>query len=343
MSLDVAGWGGTAWGAAGRRWSERELERLGRRVLGPWLDVSIQPWSAVWRVHTDRGNVVVKQTTPVRAWEGAAQAFCADIAPDQVDRPLAFDEVTGCLLLRDRGPTMFEAEPDSRGIEVATVSAMVADYARMQQYAIGRARDARTAGIVSWDPANAATVAKRQARQLHDLPSTDPRHITHSQQDQIVDHLPTIHATAMALANSPVPWCIEHGDLWPGNVVPPQEAHPGYRFIDFGDIAWSHPFLSLIMLVIECRHRWSTPDLPDRLNIDDPNLNDVFDAYLDCWRHYASPGELRQTLCHALQLASLRRSQAWITNLHQADEVDLQRYGRLPWAWLEDVTRPVGP
>lgn len=97
------------------------------------------------------------------------------------------------------------------------------------------------------------------------------------------------------------------------------------------------------MLVIECRYRWSVPDLPGRLNIDDPNLGHILDAYLNCWTQHAPHAELRRTLCHALRLASLRRSQAWIDNLAQANDSDLRKHGQMPWAWLEDVTHPVGP
>lgn len=209
---------------------------------------------------------------------------------------------------------MFEAALDTRVVDLVPVSAMVTDYARLQQSTINADRSAG-AGIACWETAYAPADAERQARPLHDLAATDPRHITRSQRDQIPGALDAIQTSSTALATSPVPFCIEHAHLRPGNVLPPRGPQPRYRFIDFGDIAWTHPFLSLIMLVIECRYRWSGPDLPGRLNIDDPNLGHILDAYLNCWTQHAPHDQLRRTLCHALRLAPLRCSQAWIDNL----------------------------
>lgn len=139
------------------------------------------PWSAVWRIPTRRGGVLVKQPTAVRAREGAAQAFCAAVAPEHVDRPLAFDPATGRILLLDRGPTMYQAAPGTRGVDLVPMSAMVTGYARLQQATIRSGDGAAAAGIVRWDPADAPADAERQARLLHDLPTADPRHLSGSQ------------------------------------------------------------------------------------------------------------------------------------------------------------------
>ncbi len=95
------------------------------------------------------------------------------------------------------------------------------------------------------------------------------------------------------------------------------------------------------MLIIECRFRWAVDDQPDRLDINHPAITAITDAYLSHWVDYASMPDLRHTLHCALQLAPLRRSQAWINDLAQASLADLQEHGQMPWAWLEDVTRPV--
>ena len=297
-------WGSPQWTKAGEQWAHNRLGLLGFQPTGQVEDVSIQPWSAVWRIPTAVGPVLLKQTTSARRSEGGVQAFVADRADRYVDRPLAYTAGSGRILLRDLGLTMFGASPDNRGIEIRPVAQILADYARLQHATIGAATDASAAGLESWDPGRAVDDAAMQARQLHALPPSDARHISTAQRDRILDARSTIESAARVVAASPIPCCLEHGDLWPGNVIPPQDPDSSYRLIDFGDAAWSHPFLSPIMLIIECRFRWAADDQPDRLDLNHPAITaTITDAYLSHWTDYASMPDLRHTLHCALQLA----------------------------------------
>ncbi|MFC7623311.1 hypothetical protein [Microlunatus sp. GCM10028923] len=85
----------------------------------------------------------------------------------------------------------------------------------------------------------------------------------------------------------------------------------------------------MIMMTIECRYRWSVPDLPDALNLDHPVLHWTVDGYLEAWSD-ASIDELRRTMTDALRVASLRRAHAWLTNLAEADREALAQHGQPP-------------
>jgi len=335
----------TAWNspeqrAATETWARDSLANLGRTATGPMTDVSIQAWSAVRRIPTNSGDAIVKQTTPDRRREGDIVAFCSDRAPQQVDAPLMVDVTNGRMLLIDRGPTLYDADQDTRGLDLDTVMALVTDYARLQQATIGHDQQAAAAGIPSWDPDSAADVAERQAAKLHQLPESDPCHITNDQRERIHACLPDIKDAGRQIAGSNVPYCLDHGDLWPGNVIP-AEASDRFRYIDFGDAAWTHPFLSMSMMVVECRYHWSVPDRADGLNLEHPVLQQILNTYLSAWTGYAPLAELRETLRHALRIAPLRRSSAWMINLAGADEQSRTEEGKMAWAWLEDVTLPV--
>ncbi|MFC7623310.1 phosphotransferase family protein [Microlunatus sp. GCM10028923] len=303
--------------------------------------VSVQAWSAVWRLPTGEGSVLIKQTTTARSTEGLATAFAAECDPGVVDHPLAVDAATGRILLRDGGPTLYEGDPDHRGVQVETITALLADYAGLQQATVGRDREAADAGIPSWDCAGAARMAGELADRLHELPASDPRWIPAAQVRLIHSAASDLDRAAERLAASPLPRCLDHGDLWPGNALPPRPGRPRYRLIDFGDAAWNHPFLSMIMMIIECRYRWSVPDLPDTLNLDHPVLHRIIDGYLSAWSDYVLIDELRRTMSDALRVAPLRRAQAWLANLAEADGEALAEHGQLPWLWLRDVTVPV--
>ncbi|GAB3764767.1 phosphotransferase family protein [Microlunatus parietis] len=304
-------------------------------------EVSVQAWSAVWRLPTLEGPVLIKQTTPAHRHEGLAVTFAADCEPKLVDQPLAVDPSTARYLLRDDGPTLFEGDPDHRGVHVETITALLRDYAGLQQATVGRGRQAAEAGIPFWDCAVAGRSAMELSDRLHEFPASDPRHVSAEQLHHIRSAAADLDRAAERLAASPLPVCLDHGDLWPGNALPPRPGRPHYRLIDFGDAAWTHPFLSLIMMIIECHYRWSVPDLPGTLNLDYPVLHRIVDAYLESWTEYAPLPELRMIMADALRLAPLRRSQAWITNLAEADEATIARHGRLPWSWLKDVALPV--
>lgn len=304
-------------------------------------EVSVQAWSAVWRLPTAEGSVLIKQTTPARDQEADATAFAADCEPEVVERPLAIDASTARILQHDDGPTLYERDHDHRGVQLETVTALLTDYARLQQATIGRDALAAEAGIAFWDCAVAARTARELAERLHDLPTTDPRHVPGEGVRRVRAVAADLDRAAERLAGSPLPLCLDHGDFWPGNALPPRAERRHYRLIDFGDAAWTHPFLSMIMMIIECRYRWSVPDLPDALNLDHPAVRTIIDAYLRCWTEFAPLPALRRIMTDAVRIAPLRRCQAWITNLAEADDASLARHGRLPWSWLQDVTVPV--
>lgn len=305
------------------------------------VDVSIQPWSAVWRLPTIDGNVLIKQTTAARRHEGTVQQFCASIAPDYVDSPLAIDASSGRILLEDAGPTLHDTDYQTEGLPIDSVIALVADYADFQIATIGHDELAIDTGIPLWDPARAIHETCAQGVLLNALPLNDPRHITAEQLQRVQSKTLTIDQAATRLTASPVPSCLDHGDLWPGNVLPPGRGRQRHRFIDFGDAAWTHPFLSMMMLIVECRHQWAIPELPQALNLDHPLLRRMIDAYLEPWTVYAPMPELRSTLSDALRLAPVRRSRAWITNLDGADPAAFDQDCQMPWVWLHDVGNSV--
>ena len=332
-------WGSRVWRDAAEHWAHLQLDRLGFRPVGAMTNLSDQRWSWVWRIPTNRGDVLLKQNSTARAVEGSVHAFCSDAAPEYVDQPLAYDLPTARILFSDGGLTMAGEDWLARPTPEA-IASMVADYAHLQHATIGRQRQAEAAGLPAWDPADAAHEAEQQADILHELPRSDPRRITTVQRDLLLTHIDALTVSGTVLVNSPIPFCIDQGDLWPGNVLIPR---PGghHRFIDFGDAAWTHPFLSLMQILFFChrfcRRRWSLPDsFSDSLN--HPSLQMIIDSYLQAWTDYASSLELGDILSHALRLTPLRRSRAVITNVKHATRADADDLGPGAWSWLTATT-----
>lgn len=292
------------------------------------VDLSIQPWSAVWRIPTRGGAVVLKQTRDPQPYEGAVQAACAEAAPGFVDPPLV--HAAGRLLLSDGGPSLHDAGTASLDVVVD----LVTDYAHLQRVTVGRHRELQAAGLPRWDPADAGVEVERQLDRLHALPASDPRAITAAQRDQLRCGADAFAESGRALAASAIPSCLEHGDLWPGNVHPPL-ADGHYRFFDFGDAVWSHPFLSVLSLLYECHRRWALPTPIRPFDVDHPALQRIIDSYLRSWTDYGSLTDLREMLALAIRVAPLRRSRAVLDNLVRATAADADDLGPTPLSWLE--------
>lgn len=293
-------------------------------------DLSIQAWSAVWQIPTSRGLVVLKQTAPGQTADIAIHGFAVAVAPDYVDTPLSCDLRKGRMLLPGGVPTLLDAQHDRPEV----VAGAVIDYALFQQATIGHAALAASTGVSVWDPGEAAREAEWQAHTLHAMPTTDLRHITAGQRDALLARRPAFRGAGRVLNASSIPWCLDHGDLWPGNVLlPSTRGH--HRFIDFGDAAWTHPFLSVMPLLHYCHQQWAPPGAP--FDIEHADLQHVRHAYLQRWADHASPHQLEVAFVAASQLAPLRRSKAAIINFHHAGPEAEHDLGPTPWAWLNSM------
>ena len=320
-------WGSAVWRAEAQRWAFETLDSLGIDHENVMLDLSIQAWSAVWCVHTASGDVVLKQLQPRDTKETRVHQFCADAAPRFVESPLASDLAEGRMLLRDGGPTLHELEDASPNL----MAEVVVDYARLQQSLIGRDVEAAGAGIPIWNPADAAAELRSQAEILVAMPTTDLRCITADQYDTLIGELPSYRSAGQVLAASAVPLSLDHGDLWMGNILAPKPKD-AYRFIDFGDAAWTHPFMSMMPLLHDCHRRWAPESTRFDLNRED--LRGVRSAYLDEWSQYGTRQDLELAFEAAVFLAPLRRSSAVISNFEHAGAGDAHDLGPTPWAWL---------
>lgn len=50
---------------------------------------------------------------------------------------------------------------------------------------------------------------------------------------------------------------------------------------------------------------------------------------------------LQEFLRRAIRIAPLHRSSAWLNNLADLEPEEVTRFGNKPWAYLEDITKPV--
>ncbi len=96
-----------------------------------------------------------------------------------------------------------------------------------------------------------------------------------------------------------------------------------HRFFDWGDASVAHPFLSLLVAL-----RMAAAALG--LRAGDPALARLRDAYLEPWRAFGSPEELREQCRVALLVAPLARALTWrriLRGVHPDER----------WEWADSV------
>lgn len=268
-------------------------------------------------------------------------AALARLVPDYVDAPVAVEPARGWLLTREGGTPLNHCSPNGAGdVGLATLTAVVRDYAALQRGTVGRGDQLVSAGLRVAHPVDAAELAATQAEQLAVLRAGDPRRLTADERDSVLASLPALEQAGRVLTGGAVPLAFDQSDLFPRNVFLRRLGGP-YRFFDFADAVWAHPFGSLLMLVAGCLRWWRISARAGVVDCRDARVRALVDAYLGCWIDMAPIDELRRLGECALRIAPLHRTAAWPGILQDADDEALAAHGRTPWSWLEDVTKPV--
>jgi len=182
-------------------------------VRGEIEQVHERPWSAVWRVPTDEGNLFFKASAPGFDHEAAVVTTLAPVAPDLLPSVVAADVDRGWLLLRDAGARLRE-HPETAGWD-----AILSQYAELQRSAAGRVDALLAAGVpdvrLAFLPGLYADLGGRDETLVREL----------------CDELATLG----------IPETIQHDDLHDGQVF---VRDGSARILDWGDACVSHPFMT---------------------------------------------------------------------------------------------------
>jgi hypothetical protein len=134
--------------------------------------------------------------------------------------------------------------------------------------------------------------------------------------DEEIHHLrslaPRLHAACGALAAYNIPFSLEHGDLWTGQIV--AQSAGSFLFTDWSDCAITHPFFSLPFFLAEVEKELpAEPDARRKLR----------EAYLSAWAAFESPARLLEAESYAQFLSP------WYTTLRYY--LDILPYMEIRW------------
>jgi len=274
--------GDTAWSRPG--WLAEALAWAATHT-GPIVEaeqVRVSEFSTVIRVGTRGGVRYLKAVAPAAAREPAVTAALAR-RTSCVPAVLAVDAPRRLLLMEG-----FDGEPLASG-DIAVWAAVARTLGEMQRDGIAAVPELRALGC---EVATATTLARPLAALLADADALlvgRPAGLTADEVAALRELAPGLAAEARALDAGSIPPTIDHGDLWPSNVL---VGPGGCAFVDWEDVRVAHPFVSLFQL-------FAGAHLDRRFDDEAAAYASVRDAYLDAWSGWGPRARLR----HAFDVA----------------------------------------
>jgi hypothetical protein len=313
----VATWTDAAWRAAALEWAVARLAERGLALDGEPEQPHVRAWSTAFRLPVHAGAVWLKSVGPGSAQEPPLVEALGEWVPEHVLVPLAVHRERRLMVLPDGGTTMRAA---GRAGSAETWAAMLGDYARLQVALVPRADALVGLGVPDLRPERLPDLVTDLLRDDEFLPAE-------LLDDSDVDGVRTL---SRRLADGGIPATLQHDDLHDANVFADGDRH---RFFDWGDASVAHPFVSLLVPLGVAAEALGVPN-------GDPALLRLRDAYLEAWRAYGSPPELRAQAALAVRVGALSRAITWrriLRGVHPAERAEWR--GAVP-GWAREFRGP---
>lgn len=289
------------WLDEANEWTTAALAGQGLRPLGRLELVRSVPWSMVYRVATDGGDVYFKATAPALGQEVALTVALSGWRPDCMPGVLAADRERRWLLLADSGVmlrTLFQAGEDGLGHWQRVVPL----YAGVQREMSGRVPELLAMGVLD----RRLAVLPGQFEGL--LAEKDALRVgledglTDEEHGRLRELVPDFAALCQRLSDYGVPESVEHNDFHDGNIFVPGRGR--YIFADWGDSCVTHPFITLVTIRRSLENRFE-------LAADSAEVLALSDLYLSSWPDYGSLERLREASELAYKVGAVIRAMCW--------------------------------
>jgi ADP-ribose pyrophosphatase YjhB (NUDIX family) len=277
-------WSQPGWHAAALAWIAAAAG-----TVGEVEQVRVSEFSTVLRVDAGGRALYFKSVAEADAREPLVTAALARHSA-HLPPVLAVDAERRFVLME-----AFAGEPLAAPENLGAWTAAAQAYGELQRECLEAVDELRALGCAV---ATAASLAEPLAQLLEDraaLLAGEPAGLGDDQIAALRALVPELTAAAAALDAGPLPLALDHGDLWPGNVL---VGPGGCAFVDWEDVRVAHPFLSLFHLV--------TGAYLDRRFADHAAAAArIRDAYLTGWSAWAERAELTRAFDAAHDVAAV--------------------------------------
>ena len=259
-AVDGREWTLPGWFEEACRWVECALAVIGVREVREIVQLRAWMSSCMLLVRTESGDFYFKAVPESGRREGRVTAYLAQHFSDTIPRIVAAQPERRWLLMRALDGRKLE---ESDAIEMWERGA--AAYARLQRGCMRRLRDLHTLGCPTRGLETLAVEIESLVADVMALRPGEADGLSGSEIDRLRARAPDLRRRCERLAAQDIPLTIEHGDLWPGNILIDDAT---CAIIDWEDVAIGHPFLSLAPLVVGLsiyQPRLSSPEVTRRL------------------------------------------------------------------------------
>jgi len=320
----LAAWRSAAWSADMSAWLDSVVRDTGAEPTAPMVLHRVSFWSALVSVDTTRGRLWAKENHPGQAFEGPVTLVLTRLVGDRIVPPAA---VSGARMATwDAGPVLAdEGDPDA-----GTLTALVSEFAELQRLVESRGDELLGAGLPDFPASAVPGYVAEQVAGCRRLPDHHPFHLTPDAADRLLAGIDRARDAVTELAGVPIPPSVEHNDLYGANCFRAASGPHGFRFFDFGDAVWTHPFGVLAIPLRVAR----SAGLPDA------DLRRLVDAYVEHWSDLATVSELRRLVPPAVRLAGAQRYETYRRQLAGVGPEEFAGWASSALGWLASTTDP---
>jgi len=259
-------WYNPGWLDDAGAWLRGQAALAGYEPRGDVEHVRAWQRSSVLRMPTASGNLYLKAVPPMFRHEPRLNVFLEQRLPEHAACTIAHDDERRWAITRD-----FGGQPLSEVKNFAIWEDAYRRYAELQIALLEHEPELIALGV----PVRPVSAL---AERIEGLVMNDDAlllgvdgGLTADQAQQLRDAMPFLRDRCDELAASPLPLALDHGDLWPANIV---WSDGRLIYFDWSDCAMTLPFFSMILCAEDAQAAFpEQPDVPAR----------VQRAYLEPW------------------------------------------------------------
>ena len=321
----LARWRSDAWRTDMAEWVTAVVVDAGAEPTAPMRVHRVSFWSALVSVETSVGRLWAKENHPGQSFEGPVTLVLAGLVGDRIVPPAA---VSGARMATwDAGPVLAESgDPDAD-----TLTRMVVEFAGLQRAVEVHGDSLLAAGLPEFPASEVPGYVAAAVDTCRRMPPDHPFHLTADAANGLLAGLGRARQAVGVLAHVPVPLSVEHNDLYGANCFPNPLRPPGghdFRFFDFGDAVWTHPF-GVLAIPLRIAHD---------IGATEAGIERLTDAYLEAWTDIAPRAELRPVARAAVRLAGAQRFETYRRQFAGVGPEAFRGWSTSALAWLATTT-----
>jgi hypothetical protein len=290
-----AEWTQSAWLQEVKDW----VQAQGIQTSGEIENIHQRPWSCILKIPSTMGNLFFKATAGLAAHEIALTDFLSKLMPNHSPKLVAVNSERAWMIMEDGGQRLRESLIQQA--DWAHWESLLPQFAKLQQEAAKVSGEIYALGLPNRNLEQFPRLYESMLSETDWFRVDLEDGLSAAELQKLHDLIKVVQEKSDALSGYAIPESIHHGDLHDANIFHNKGM---YRFFDWGDSSFSHPFFSLRTSYVSAEMRFG-------LDEGSPELHRLRNAYLAAWRDYDTEANLLAAFGLAEELWSISSMLIW--------------------------------